>query len=156
MMPVVLMAVGVADGIHILSRYYDEVLEQPGVSSPDAVLVAMREMWQPVVFTSLTTAAGFLSFLTASILPIRYFGVFTALGVVAALVFSLTFFPALLSLLPAKVSRGLREQMGRSGDLAATGVVARLLSHVGVSVARKPLVVWGATAFVMVVCLLGA
>ncbi len=156
MMPVVLMAVGVADGIHILSRYYDEVLEQPGVSSSDAVLVAMREMWQPVVFTSLTTAAGFLSFLTASILPIRYFGVFTALGVVAALVFSLTFFPALLSLLPAKVSRGLREQMGRSGDLAATGVVARLLSHVGVSVARKPLVVWGATAFVMLVCLLGA
>ena len=156
MMPVVLMAVGVADGIHILSRYYDEVLEHPGVSSADAVLVAMREMWQPVVFTSLTTAAGFLSFLTASILPIRYFGVFTALGVVAALVFSLTFFPALLSLLPAKVSRGLREQMGRSGDLAATGVVARLLSRVGVSVARKPLVVWGSTAFVMVVSLLGA
>jgi predicted RND superfamily exporter protein len=156
MMPVVLMAVGVADGIHILSRYYDEVLEHPGVSSPDAVLVAMREMWQPVVFTSLTTAAGFLSFLTASILPIRYFGVFTALGVVAALVFSLTFFPALLSLLPAKVSRGLREQMGRSGDLAATGVVARLLSRLGVSVARKPLVVWGSTACVMLVCLLGA
>ena len=117
MMPVVLMAIGVADGIHILSRYYDELLEHPDISSPDAVLVAMREMWRPVVFTSLTTAAGFLSFLTSNILPIRYFGIFTALGVLAAMVFSITFFPAMLSLLPPTIGRGLRKQIGRSGDL---------------------------------------
>ena len=156
MMPVILMAVGVANGIHILSRYYDEVLQHPDVSSVDAVLAAMQEMWQPVVFTSLTTAAGFLSFLTASILPIRYFGIFTSIGVLAAMVFSITFFPALLSLLPVKVSRGLRAQMGRSGDLAATGWAARTLSRLGVGVARKPLVVWGVTTSVMLVCLLGA
>ena len=156
MMPVVLMAVGVADGIHILSRYYDEVLEHPDASSSDAVLVAMREMWQPVVFTSLTTAAGFLSFLTASILPIRYFGIFTSIGVLAAMVFSVTFFPALLSLLPAKVSRSLRDQMGQSGDLAATGWAARMLSRLGAGVARRPLTVWGATAVVMLACLIGA
>ena len=70
MMPVVLMAIGVADGIHILSRYYDELLEHPDSSSPDAVIVTMREMWQPVILTSLTTAAGFLSFLTCAIVPI--------------------------------------------------------------------------------------
>ena len=156
MMPVILMAVGVANGIHILSRYYDEVLQHPDVSSVDAVLAAMQEMWQPVVFTSLTTAAGFLSFLTASILPIRYFGIFTSIGVLAAMVFSITFFPALLSLLPVKVSRGLRAQMGRSGDLAATGWAARMLSRLGVGVARKPIVVWGVTTSVMLVCLLGA
>ena len=156
MMPVILMAVGVANGIHILSRYYDEVLQHPDVSSVDAVLAAMQEMWQPVVFTSLTTAAGFLSFLTASILPIRYFGIFTSIGVLAAMVFSITFFPALLSLLPVKVGRGLRAQMGRSGDLAATGWAARMLSRIGVGVARKPLVVWGVTTSVMLVCLLGA
>ena len=156
MMPVILMAVGVANGIHILSRYYDEVLQHPDVSSVDAVLAAMQEMWQPVVFTSLTTAAGFLSFLTASILPIRYFGIFTSIGVLAAMVFSITFFPALLSLLPVKVSRGLRAQMGRSGDLAATGWAARTLSRLGVGVARKPIVVWGVTTSVMLVCLLGA
>ena len=67
------MAVGVADGIHILSRYYDELLEHPDTSASDAVMVTMGEMWQPVVLTSLTTAAGFLSFLTTAIVPIRYF-----------------------------------------------------------------------------------
>ena len=142
MMPVILMAVGVADGIHILSRYYDALLEQPDISADDAVLVAMQEMWQPVMFTSLTTAAGFLSFLTAAMLPFRYFGVFTGIGVLAAMVFSLTFFPAMLSLLPPKVSRGLRSQMSRRGDLAATGWAAQMLSYVGRGVARRPLMVW--------------
>ena len=156
MMPVVLMAVGVADGIHILSRYYDELLEQPDSTSPDAVLAAMCEMWQPVVFTSLTTAAGFLSFLTSNILPIRYFGIFTALGVVAAMVFSITFFPALLSLLPPKIGRGLRKQMDRSGDVAATGWAAKFLSRIGLSVARRPLVVWLSAALVVGASLVGA
>ena len=91
MIPVVLMALGVADGIHILSRYYEEILEHPETSSAEAVVAAMLEMWQPVVFTSLTTTAGFLSFLTAPIPPIQKFGLFTAIGVLAAMVFSLTF-----------------------------------------------------------------
>ncbi len=155
MMPVILMAIGVAYGIHILGRYYDELLERPGVSSPEAVLAAMREMWQPVVFTALTTAAGFLSFLTAAMLPIRHFGVFTAIGVLVALVFSLTFFPAVLAMLPAKVSRGLSRQMGRSGDLAATGWAARTLAQIGRGVALHPFLVWTPTVILMAICLVG-
>ena len=156
MMPVVLMAVGVADGIHILSRYYDELLEHPDTSSSEAVIVAMREMWQPVILTSLTTAAGFLSFLTAAMVPVRYFGVFTGVGILAAMVFSLTMLPAMLSLLSPTVSRGLRRQMSRSGDLAATGWAASLLSRLGRGVARRPLTVWVPTALVAGLCLLGA
>ena len=156
MMPVVLMAIGVADGIHILSRYYDELLAHPNITSSEAVLVSMREMWQPVVFTSLTTAAGFLSFLTSNILPIRDFGMFTALGVVAAMMFSITFFPAMLSLLPAKVGRSLRKQIERSHNVEVTGWAAQSLSRLGLSVARRPLVVWLSTAVVVGACLIGA
>ena len=155
MMPVVLMAIGVADGIHILSRYYEELLEHPGTSSSDAVIVTMAEMWKPVILTSLTTAAGFLSFLTAAVVPVRYFGVFTAVGILAAMLFSLTFFPAMLSLLSPTVSRGLRNQMSRSGDLAAAGWAASFLARLGRGVARRPLVVWVPTALVVVLCLLG-
>ena len=155
MMPVILMAIGVAAGIHILSRYYDEVLQHPEVSSHQAVLTAMCEMWQPVVFTSLTTAVGFLSFLTAAMVPIRYFGLFTAIGVLAAMVFSLTFFPAVLSMLPPKVSAGLRNQIGRGGDLAATGWAARMLSRLGRGVARKPLLVWVPAVVVTSLCVIG-
>ena len=154
-MPVVLMAIGVANGIHILSRYYEELLEHPDISSADAVIVTMREMWLPVILTSLTTAAGFLSFLTATVVPVRYFGVFSGVGILAAMVFSLTFFPAMLSLLSPTVSRGLRNQMSRSGDLAAAGWAASFLARLGRAVARRPLVVWVPTALVVVLCLLG-
>ena len=156
MLPVVLMAIGVADGIHILSRYYDELLEHPQLSSSEASVAAMCEMWRPVVFTSLTTAAGFLSFVAAPMPPIRQFGFFTAFGVLAAMVFSLTLFPALLSMLPAKVSRGLVRQMRRSGDLAATGWAARALAVLGRGVARRPLLVWLPTLGIVGLCLVGS
>ena len=156
MMPVVLMAIGVADGIHILSRYYDELLEHPEIASPEAVVAAMHEMWQPVVFTSLTTAAGFLSFLAAPMPPIRQFGLFTAFGVLAAMVFSLTLFPAVLSMLPAKASRGLVRQMRRSGDLAAAGWAARTLAVLGRGVARHPRLVWLPTVGIVGLCLVGS
>lgn len=156
MMPVILMAIGVAYGIHILGRYYDELLEHPDSSASQAVMAAMSDMWLPVVFTALTTAAGFLSFLTASMLPIQYFGIFTAIGVLAAMIVSLTFFPAVLVMLPPKVGRGLRNQMGRSGDLSATGWAARTLGQLGWSVARHPVWVWVPTVVLIGLCLLGA
>lgn len=155
MMPVTLMAIGVAYGIHILSRYYDEILSQAEPDANAAVMAAMREMWKPVVFTALTTAAGFLSFLTAAMVPIRYFGVFTSVGVLAAMVVSLTFFPAVLSLLSPRAGRGLRRQMKRGGDLAATGRAAQTLSSLGRGVARRPLLVWSITVGSMLICLIG-
>ena len=156
MMPVILMAIGVADGIHILSRYYDEILEHPTKSGSEAVVATMAEMWQPVILTSLTTAAGFLSFLTAPMPPQRDFGLFAAVGVVVAMVLSLTFFPAVLAMLPTKVSRGLRHQMGRTGDLAATGWAAQLLARLGRGVARRPALVWIPTLLVVIACVIGS
>ncbi|MCE2484326.1 MAG: hypothetical protein J4F42_02340 [Desulfurellaceae bacterium] len=72
------------------------------------------------------------------------------------MVFSLTLLPALLSLLPPTVSRGLRQQMLRSGDLTATGWAASLLSRLGRGVARRPAAVWVPTALVVGLCLFGA
>jgi predicted RND superfamily exporter protein len=155
MMPVILLANGVAYGIHILSRYYDELLEQPGVSVTDAVLAALREMWSPVLFTALTTVAGFLSFLTAAMLPLRFFGLFTAVGIFVALIFSLTFLPAALAMLPPMLSRGGRRPPSRCEDLAATGWVARILTRIGRGVARHPLLVWAPTVILIGVCLAG-
>ncbi len=54
----------------------------------------LKEMWIPVVMTSVTTAIGFVSLLTSEVYPIKYFGLFTAFGVLAAMVLSLTLIPA--------------------------------------------------------------
>ena len=108
--PIVIMAIGVADGIHILARYYEGARRHPKRSGRQITIDTMLEMASPVIMTSLTTAVGFLSLLTSSMKPIFYTGVFTSVGVLAAMVFSLTFLPAVLCCMklpkpPAKPAR---------------------------------------------------
>jgi predicted RND superfamily exporter protein len=94
MTPVILIAIGCAYGIHILNRYYEEAMREPARERSEIVLESMLTIWQPVVMSSLTTAVGFASLCTSSLIPVRCFGIFTALGISCALVFSLTFIPA--------------------------------------------------------------
>ena len=104
-LPVVIMAIGIADGIHVISRYREEL--SSGAEKDQAIVNTMVTMARPVVMTSLTTSAGFLSLLNAYLTPQRYFGVFAAAGVVAAMVLSLVLIPALLHRVhpPRRVSR---------------------------------------------------
>ncbi len=96
-LPVILISIGIASGIHVLNRYHEETSK--GVDRRTAILATMNVMFSPVMITSLTTAAGFLSFLSAVLTPQRQFGLFAAVGVLAAMVLSLTLIPALLVIL---------------------------------------------------------
>ncbi len=94
MIPVMLIAIGVADGIHLYNHLDLFMQENEGVNKIEAIKDMLKNMWKPVVMTSVTTAVGFISLLTSEVLPIKYFGLFTAFGVLAAMVFSLVFIPA--------------------------------------------------------------
>ena len=104
-MPVILFAVGSAYGIHILSRYYTLAEDHP---TDEAVVLTLRGVGTTVLAAGMTTAASLLSFIWMDIGPLRSFGVFTSLGIMATLVLSLTFIPAVVSI------TGLRRRM-RSG-----------------------------------------
>lgn len=96
-LPVILISIGIAAGIHVLNRHHEEIAN--GSDKRTAILSTMNVMFSPVVITSLTTTAGFLSLLSAVLTPQRQFGLFAAVGVLAAMVLSLTLIPALLSIL---------------------------------------------------------
>jgi len=108
--PVLLLAIGIADGIHVLNRYNEEVVK--GLPKRNAILNTMDEMKGPVVMTSLTTGAGFLSLLSSFFIPQKHLGVIAAVGVLAAMVLSLVLIPAILSLLKSpkvrQQEKGLR------------------------------------------------
>jgi len=108
--PILLLAIGIADAIHVLNRYNEEIAK--GGPKRKAILDTMKEMKGPVVMTSLTTAIGFLSLLTAFMVPQRHFGIVTAIGVLAAMIFSLVLIPAIMSVLKKPrvrdLSKGLR------------------------------------------------
>ena len=110
MTPVILMAIGCAYGIHILNRYQEEATADPDRGKKTIVLQTMLNIWPPVVMSSLTTAVGFASLSTSSLTVIRSFGIFTGLGILCALIFSLTFIPAGLMLV--KVPDAERKQKG--------------------------------------------
>lgn len=94
MIPVMLIAIGVADGIHLYSHLQLFMIANPLAEKKEAVMDMIKHMWSPVVMTSVTTAVGFVSLLTSQVYPIKYFGLFTAFGVLAAMLFSLTLLPA--------------------------------------------------------------
>ena len=101
-LPVFLISIGVADGIHMFSEYRDNRLE--GQPREKAVSMMLEKLALPVTMTSLTTAVGFFSHTVSDIVPILTFGIFVAIGTLLAMVLSLVFIPALLMLLPEKES----------------------------------------------------
>lgn len=99
--PVILIAIGSAYGIHIVNRF-DEAVTSDATKTTDAV-GALSSISLPVLLAAITTVAGFISFIFGSYLTmILEFGVFTALGVLFALLISLTLIPAILVSLPVK------------------------------------------------------
>ena len=97
-LPILLMAIAVADSIHILSHY--AMNAQTITDKKDLVIATMQEMNIPIIMTSLTTAAGFLALNTSGTESIGILGIFTAIGVLFALLISLTWLPAWLSVAP--------------------------------------------------------
>ncbi len=101
-MPVILFAVGSAYGIHILVRYY--ALRETHECEEALVLTLVR-IGPTVAAAGLTTVAGLLSFLAMDIGPMRQFGLYTGLGILATLLLSLTFVPAVIRLVDLKSKR---------------------------------------------------
>jgi uncharacterized protein len=100
MLPVLLTTIGLAEEIHLLWHYHHR---PPGEPAGPALRRTVGELARPIVLTTLTTALGFLSFLTSSIRPVSRFGLFTAIGILFCMVWSLVATPALLALRPAAI-----------------------------------------------------
>jgi hypothetical protein len=103
---VILIGIAVADSIHIYSHYFDLQAKQPDHDKKALVVATLRDMWRPVTLTSLTTMAGFFGlYFAADMPPFAYFGLFAALGVFFAWLYSLVFLPALLAITKPKASK---------------------------------------------------
>ena len=102
-LPVVLLAIGVADSVHLLSEYEEELAH--GRERREALERAVSTVFVPCLFTSVTTAAGFLGLLLIRVAPLREFGAFAAAGTMLAFIATFTIMPAALALLPAPAHR---------------------------------------------------
>jgi len=96
-LPVVLTAVGTAYGIHVLENVFSDAAQ--GKRGKEGIVNATHRVCLPVIMAGLTTMGGFISVLTTDVVPIKQLGALASFGVFAALCISLTFIPAVLSIL---------------------------------------------------------
>jgi len=144
MIPVMLIAIGVADGIHLYTHLHTFIDHNPTAGKKEAVKDMLMHMWKPVVMTSITTAVGFISLLTSQVYPVKYFGIFTAFGVMMAMVFSLVFLPAgimIFGLPKAKPVNKLEDKGGHSHSKLANTFAAWIIEHKYVSIVSTVVIV---------------
>jgi len=100
--PVMILTLAVADCVHLLSTFYYNM--RHGMQKKEAMIDSMRVNIQPIFLTSLTTAIGFLTMNFSDAPPFGDLGNMVAIGVTLAFIFSITIFPAIMMILPVRVS----------------------------------------------------
>ncbi|MDH3193012.1 MAG: MMPL family transporter, partial [Acidimicrobiia bacterium] len=98
--PIFVIVMGSADGLHFVTHFQEEAHK----TSDPATLVAsaLRQVGVPMILTTISTGAGFLSLLFTGVHPIAQLGTFSAIGITFAGIISFVSLPALLSRLIIK------------------------------------------------------
>lgn len=97
--PILIMAVAAGHSVQILKRYYEEYGKLHDSSA--AVIESLSKIG-PVMLTAGSIAvASFLSLTAFPTLTIRVFGIFTATGILSAVILEMTFIPAFRSFIAA-------------------------------------------------------
>ncbi len=134
MIPVMLIAIGVADGIHLYSHLQLFQRKNPDASKKEAVTNMINKMWRPVVMTSITTAVGFISLLTSQVYPIKYFGIFTAFGVLVAMILSLLIIPAGIMILGLPKPKKARQKKASNNSSFYQSFALKIIRFKSVSI----------------------
>lgn len=94
LVPVYVIVLGSADGLHVTSHVMDQLGEKR--SNREAILLTLEAVGVPIILTSLTTMAGFLSLLVIGSPAIREMAVTAAAGMLVAGTITWVVLPILL------------------------------------------------------------
>ena len=97
----IILTVAIANSVHVLITFIHEM--RKGKNKNDALVESLRINIQPVFLASITTAIGFLTMNFSEVPPFQHLGNFVAMGVGASFILSVTFLPALMSILPVRI-----------------------------------------------------
>jgi predicted RND superfamily exporter protein len=93
--PPLVMALALADSVHIFAHLDKNLLER-GLSPAKAMESILHRVITPCFLTSLTTAVGFISLTVSDIPPIKEFGYVASLGMIFEFLFSFLLLPPLM------------------------------------------------------------
>ncbi len=99
LVPIFVIVMGSADGLHFVTHFQETASQSDSVGR---VKSALSEVGMPMILTTVSTSAGFLSLLVTDVTPIRQLGIFAAIGIGFAGLISFFSLPALMSRLTMK------------------------------------------------------
>lgn len=127
LVPTLVLVIGVADGIHVVGRYREEI--HRGLDKAAAMGETLRHMTGACFLTTFTTGAGFASLLVADTVVIRDFGVHSAIAMAITFLGIMIVLPTWLAFIP-------RERVGHPA--AEAGASSRALEAISRLVRRRP------------------
>lgn len=148
MIPIFIMPIAVLDAVHILSDFFDRY---PKIKDRKITIKeVMSDLSKPMLFTSLTTCAGFASLAFTPIPPVQVFGIFIGIGVVLAWLLTISLVPAYIMLLPESSLEnfGLKEE-------EASGLLPKSLQKIGSFTYKQFKLVLLATVALSVIAYIG-
>ncbi|MBE0469299.1 MAG: MMPL family transporter [Methyloprofundus sp.] len=128
MIPIFIMPIAILDAVHILSDFFDRynTLRDKRIT----IIHVMSELFTPMLITTLTTIAGFSSLALTPIPPVQVFGIFIAIGVFLAWLWTITFIPAfIVSLSDEKLASFITSNHLHTDDNKT--LMAKLLAKTG-------------------------
>ena len=138
--PIMILTMAIADAVHLLVTIRHEV--SLGKSKEEAIAESMRINFRPILVTSITTILGFLSLNFSDAPPFHDLGNIAAMGVAAAFIFSITFLPAAIAILPASGKKEVagKQLMGRFAEFVIAKQKPLLIGNMIVILALAALV----------------
>ncbi len=144
-LPPLLVTIGLADAVHLVIRYRDELRSSGDREA--AAATTLVTMWRACFVTSLTTAIGFGALMLTETPILQRFGATTALAVMATWVVTVVLVPAMLPFFSGRerIAAG-RDAVRRS--LGLLDAIVQRLAQLAVGVPRR--VVAGATLLALI------
>ncbi len=147
LIPIMIIAIANNYGVHIMARYQELNAMNPDRSMKEIVKEVMDALRKPIILTALTTIFGILGLAAHVMLPAAHMGIVSAVGIAFALILSLFFIPAVMSMLK-------KGKVHKSFTGERSSVADRFLEWSGRITTGKPLYV--VTAFLVFLLLAGA
>ena len=138
-MPIVLLTIANADGIHILTKFFKKMRITKDVR--ESLTITMESLLLPVFLTSFTTIAAFLSMVFAPLQQMIGYGVAISFGIAWAWLMSSLLLPALIS---------LKKWHLDSKAIRKAGIIERIIDGVGRRVMTYPKVILASAILIVI------
>ena len=143
-MPSLVYVLGLSGAIHVVNYYRDEVRER---GQSGAAGRAIKHALFPCSLAALTTAIGLISLYSSNLAPIRNFGLYAAIGVVATLTILFTYLPASLQAFTPSIFRSDKKNEAKEPEPIPESWLSDAWAAIGKWITRRH-------AFVTISCLL--